>query len=175
MATMRRFLLFLGSLGVGLFSVLFIPVILFSGDFTTTAEAVLGWLAVLLVGVALSTPFFVDPPAVIKVWNRPLPLPLAIALIVVRVLSWIGLMILRGIWWVIYRFWDPRPVHPPAPAIPQQIPFAGTTPVLAQQPTGAVPASWQTDPTGRNLQRYWDGQKWTEHVANSGVMAIDPI
>ena len=157
---MRRFLLFLGSLGVGLFSILLIPAMLLSGDFVTIVEAGLGWLAALFVGVVLSAPFFIDPPAVIKAWNGKLPLPLRIALIGVWGLSWLGLMILRGVWWLIYQVWDPRP--PAGPAIPQQ-------------PTGPVPASWQDDPTGRYPQRYWDGLKWTEHVANGSVMAIDPI
>jgi hypothetical protein len=37
-----------------------------------------------------------------------------------------------------------------------------------------LPASWQTDPTGRHSHRYWDGTRWTEHVADGGVAAIDP-
>jgi hypothetical protein len=34
-------------------------------------------------------------------------------------------------------------------------------------------ASWQPDPTGRHQYRYWDGSRWTEHVADAGVTAID--
>jgi hypothetical protein len=37
-----------------------------------------------------------------------------------------------------------------------------------------LPASWQTDPTGRHDHRYWDGQRWTEHVADAGVASVDP-
>ena len=33
---------------------------------------------------------------------------------------------------------------------------------------------WYPDPTGRNELRYWDGSKWTEHVNNGGVSAIEP-
>ena len=46
-------------------------------------------------------------------------------------------------------------------------------------PANSVPANngpgWQRDPTGRNLQRYWDGQGWTAHVANGSSTAIDPM
>jgi hypothetical protein len=35
-------------------------------------------------------------------------------------------------------------------------------------------ASWQPDPTGRHDHRYWDGSRWTEHVADVGVAATDP-
>ena len=37
-----------------------------------------------------------------------------------------------------------------------------------------LPASWQTDPTGRHDHRYWDGTKWTDHVADAGVASTDP-
>jgi hypothetical protein len=37
-----------------------------------------------------------------------------------------------------------------------------------------LPASWQTDPTGRHDHRYWDGTRWTEHVADAGVASTDP-
>ncbi|MEX2324226.1 MAG: DUF2510 domain-containing protein [Nitriliruptoraceae bacterium] len=39
----------------------------------------------------------------------------------------------------------------------------------------STPAAWHPDPTGRHEYRYWDGQQWTEHVANGGVAAIDPL
>ena len=35
------------------------------------------------------------------------------------------------------------------------------------------PASWLTDPTGRHDHRYWDGTRWTDHVADAGVAATD--
>ena len=42
-------------------------------------------------------------------------------------------------------------------------------------PRGGVPAGWYTDPLGRHQNRYWDGWKWTEHVADNGVGAVDPL
>lgn len=34
---------------------------------------------------------------------------------------------------------------------------------------------WYRDPTGRHEHRYWDGQRWTEHVADAGVQTADPV
>jgi hypothetical protein len=36
-------------------------------------------------------------------------------------------------------------------------------------------ASWQPDPSGRHQHRYWDGSRWTDHVADNGVTGIDPL
>jgi hypothetical protein len=36
------------------------------------------------------------------------------------------------------------------------------------------PAGWQPDPTGEHEHRYWDGQQWTDHVADAGVASTDP-
>jgi uncharacterized RDD family membrane protein YckC len=33
--------------------------------------------------------------------------------------------------------------------------------------------SWSPDPTGRHELRWWDGERWTEHVADEGVPALD--
>lgn len=41
--------------------------------------------------------------------------------------------------------------------------------------TGAVPADWKPDPTGRHQLRYWDGAQWTAWVADDGVQGEDPI
>lgn len=38
-----------------------------------------------------------------------------------------------------------------------------------------TPADWRPDPSGRHDYRYWDGQQWTEHVADSGQASIDPL
>lgn len=37
------------------------------------------------------------------------------------------------------------------------------------------PALWHPDPLERHELRYWDGSKWTEHVADAGVTAVDPV
>jgi uncharacterized RDD family membrane protein YckC len=34
---------------------------------------------------------------------------------------------------------------------------------------------WHPDPTGRHQYRWWDGQQWTDQVADHGVMGVDPI
>ncbi len=36
---------------------------------------------------------------------------------------------------------------------------------MSDQNTTGVPAAWYPDPTHTLQQRYWDGQKWTEHTA----------
>jgi hypothetical protein len=40
--------------------------------------------------------------------------------------------------------------------------------------TPSVPADWYKDPSGRYEYRYWDGQKWTEHVSRAGTVYKDP-
>lgn len=39
----------------------------------------------------------------------------------------------------------------------------------------AAPASWHPDPTGRHQLRYWDGSRWTDHVADNGVQSTSPL
>ena len=34
---------------------------------------------------------------------------------------------------------------------------------------------WLPDPTKRHEYRYWDGQRWTEHVSDQGVAAVDAL
>ena len=36
-------------------------------------------------------------------------------------------------------------------------------------------AQWLPDPTGKHELRYWTGDSWTEHVADDGVQATDPL
>lgn len=43
---------------------------------------------------------------------------------------------------------------PPAPAAP-----------TAPPPPPSIPAGWYPDPESAQLQRYWDGTRWTEHTA----------
>jgi hypothetical protein len=35
--------------------------------------------------------------------------------------------------------------------------------------------AWLPDPTGKHDHRWWDGEQWTEHVADAGEAAVDPI
>ncbi len=67
-------------------------------------------------------------------------------------------------------------------------PVASTEPAAAVGPTassdapvvsaglaaGGVPPGWHADPAGRFEHRWWDGTRWTEHVASGGVPGVDP-
>jgi uncharacterized protein YxjI len=45
----------------------------------------------------------------------------------------------------------------------------------ADPPTADPPAAdWYPDPYGRHERRYFDGARWTEHVATRGRQAVDP-
>ena len=37
------------------------------------------------------------------------------------------------------------------------------------------PSGWYPDPYGRHEMRYWDGARWTEHVADGGAPKVDPV
>ncbi|MBS43376.1 MAG: Tellurium resistance protein [Nocardioides sp.] len=39
----------------------------------------------------------------------------------------------------------------------------------------SAPADWHPDPSGRHQLRYWDGSRWTEHVADNGTASVDPL
>jgi uncharacterized protein YxjI len=39
---------------------------------------------------------------------------------------------------------------------------------------GQHPQGWYPDPFGRHETRYWDGGRWTEHVASHGRQGVDP-
>jgi len=41
--------------------------------------------------------------------------------------------------------------------------------------TGRTPAGWYADPMGRFPSRYWDGIRWTDHVAREGRTGYDPL
>lgn len=44
----------------------------------------------------------------------------------------------------------------------------------ARQPVPEV-SSWEVDPAGQHQYRWWDGEQWTDHVADDGVVFADPI
>lgn len=35
--------------------------------------------------------------------------------------------------------------------------------------------AWYPDPTGAHDHRWWDGAEWTDHVADRGIAAMDPV
>ncbi len=36
-------------------------------------------------------------------------------------------------------------------------------------------SAWESDPTTRHEYRWWDGEEWTEYVADDGVQSLDPL
>ncbi|MYH71103.1 MAG: RDD family protein [Acidimicrobiia bacterium] len=36
-------------------------------------------------------------------------------------------------------------------------------------------SSWEPDPTGRHQYRWFDGEEWTDQVADDGVQSVDPL
>lgn len=72
--------------------------------------------------------------------------------------------------------WDTSPVRP-RPGCGLGATVQAKSPLtkvidMAQLP----PAGWHPDPMGRHAQRYWDGQQWTDHVADvAGNMTTDPL
>ncbi len=42
-------------------------------------------------------------------------------------------------------------------------------------PSATVPPSWQSDPTRRHELRWWDGDRWSQHVLDKNQPAIDPL
>jgi Protein of unknown function (DUF2510) len=54
------------------------------------------------------------------------------------------------------------------------LPAPAAQPVATRgQATG--PAGWFADPGRRHELRYWDGQRWTEHVSDRGIQGVDPV
>lgn len=51
---------------------------------------------------------------------------------------------------------------------------ASAQPPPPSTPQVHAPAGWLPDPSGRFQHRYWDGARWTEHVATNGVSSTDP-
>jgi hypothetical protein len=53
---------------------------------------------------------------------------------------------------------------------------AASSPMVGPAWTAAMSASgWYPDPLRRYQWRYWDGQVWSGHVANDGLLASDPL
>lgn len=47
--------------------------------------------------------------------------------------------------------------------------------LLGSSAATSAPAAWYPDPRSRHEMRYWDGQTWTSHVSDSGVVGSDPV
>jgi len=56
----------------------------------------------------------------------------------------------------------------------RMLPAPAAQPVSGWGP-GIVAAGWLADPGGRHELRYWDGQRWTEHVSDRGAPGVDPL
>jgi hypothetical protein len=71
----------------------------------------------------------------------------------------------------------PRPpldIAPPAPPAFLSPGDPQSAPAPAPRVIHYPPALWAPDPSGRHQLRYWDGERWTEHVADEGHLSIDP-
>lgn len=57
--------------------------------------------------------------------------------------------------------------------------FCGDCGVPIRAPAGADHGSsggrWNVDPSGEHQYRYWNGDKWTENVADNGTFSADPF
>jgi len=40
---------------------------------------------------------------------------------------------------------------------------------------GSAPPGWYEDPVARHQWRFWDGARWTDHVADDGVASTDSL
>jgi hypothetical protein len=54
-------------------------------------------------------------------------------------------------------------------------PFTLEAPPSRATEPPSPPAEWYADPTGRHTHRYWDGARWTPHVADDGAIGVDAI
>ena len=72
---------------------------------------------------------------------------------------------------------EPEPVVEPEPVAPapvEPVVVAPVEPVVAQAAASATPADWYPDPHGVAALRYWDGERWTDHVSGAPAQAAQP-
>jgi uncharacterized protein DUF2510 len=62
----------------------------------------------------------------------------------------------------------------PAPTRPVPAPAAAPPPPVAAPTAGPGAPGWAADPYGRHQWRYWDGNRWTEQVADGSTQGTDP-
>ncbi len=60
------------------------------------------------------------------------------------------------------------------PATAVQTPSSGVAESQPPPPTELPPANWYPDPEGERRLRYWDGQRWTDHVADQLRSSASP-
>jgi hypothetical protein len=76
--------------------------------------------------------------------------------------------------------WSSEPASDPvAEVVPEAVvvdaaPVEAVAAPVAVAAASATPAGWYPDPSGRYEMRYWDGDKWTEHVSRQGQTFTDP-
>lgn len=69
---------------------------------------------------------------------------------------------------------DERLLTPGAPLPPGAA--MRIAPIAVDPSFGSAPSPrWAPDPTGRHQWRWWGGVAWTDHVADDGVAAEDPL
>lgn len=86
------------------------------------------------------------------------------AVLVVGELFVVALWITSVILWLVER--NNKPPATLAAAGPGTAPWPGATPrPWPGTPPGYPPPGWHPDPAGHNRWRWWDGQRWTDHVS----------
>jgi hypothetical protein len=99
---MRGILLSLASFVVGSATMMAVVGVGSAGaGFEIVLAAGVVWSFALVIGILLSAPFFLNPPDFVAGWSMTLPLPLWVVVGVFKLISWVGLMILRVAWAVI--------------------------------------------------------------------------
>lgn len=149
---MRKFLLWLGTVWVGMATIVavFTTMIAAGGSGSTGANdvstggvlfsGIVLWLFALAGGLALSAPAFLRPPdGGGGIWAFSLPLPIWMFLLLLKLASWIGFYILLGVWMLIFRLWNNRQGNqlPSFAGAPQK--FGGPQPYASQGFPGPQP------------------------------------
>ena len=76
-----------------------------------------------------------------------------------------------------YRYWNGRKwtnqVSNGGDTITDPLGAKGT-PLPSPNGNDLTDAGWYPDPAGRHQHRYWKGRRWTDQVADNGVVTSDP-
>jgi len=76
--------------------------------------------------------------------------------------------------------WQPSPIAglpaiPVPPALAAAHEAAADHDPAANHDPGLQPPAWHPDPSGRWRLRWWDGTRWSEHVASDDTQGVDPL